>query len=297
MGTLGVTLTGGEPMLHPNFKEFLREAKRMDFAVTVLSNLTLLDDETLQIMKEGSLTSVQVSLYSMDPSHHDAITQLPGSHKKTVEAILKLVENNIPVQISCPTMTINKGDFADVYKWAFERNIKAYTDYSIMAKFNHDTDNLENRLSPKECEKIIRDIINTDRNYQEEILADDFEQKLLTIVDNPEDKFCGVGFSSCCMVSNGDIYPCAGWQSAICGNVKHDTLHNIWKNSAQLKFLRNLRKKDIKKCLDCQNKAFCSPCLTRFANESGDPLIVPDYFCEVAKVNKEVVLEWRKENK
>ena len=62
MGVLSDTLSGGEPMCHPHFKEFLRAAKKYDFYVNILSNLTLLDDETVQIMKEGNVSSDQSSI-------------------------------------------------------------------------------------------------------------------------------------------------------------------------------------------------------------------------------------------
>ena len=100
MGVLSVTLSGGECMTHPKFKEYLRAAKKYDFYVNILSNLTLLDDEIIQIMKEGNVSSVQVSLYSMNPEHHDAITKLPGSFEKTKAAIFKLIENDLPLQVS-----------------------------------------------------------------------------------------------------------------------------------------------------------------------------------------------------
>ena len=45
MGVMNIVFSGGEPMLHPQFCEFLRYAKDLDFNVTVLSNLTLLDDK------------------------------------------------------------------------------------------------------------------------------------------------------------------------------------------------------------------------------------------------------------
>ena len=86
MGVLSVTLSGGECMCHPKFKEYLRAAKNYDFYVNILSNLTLLDDEIIEIMKEGNVSSVQTSLYSMIPEHHDAITQFlqnPRQHFKT----------------------------------------------------------------------------------------------------------------------------------------------------------------------------------------------------------------------
>ena len=117
MGVLSVTLSGGECMTHPKFKEYLRAAKKYDFYVNILSNLTLLDDEIIEIMKEGNVSSVQTSLYSMVPEHHDAITQLKGSFYKTRDNILRLIENDLPLHVSCPTMKGNKDDYGDVLRW------------------------------------------------------------------------------------------------------------------------------------------------------------------------------------
>ena len=150
-------------------------------------------------------------------------------------------------------------------------------------------------MSCEECGKIIQVLLSGDVNYQNAILSPDFISRMENLQENPDENFCGAGFSSCCVVSNGDIYPCAGWQSYICGNIKETSLRDIWFNSEKFIALRNIKRKDIKKCLNCKNKAFCSPCLTRFANESptGDPLDVPDYFCRVAELNKQIVLDWR----
>jgi sulfatase maturation enzyme AslB (radical SAM superfamily) len=102
MRLLHLTLSGGEPMLHKNFCDFLRKCRDYDFSVNVLSNLTLLDNSIIKEMKENPLLGVQVSLYSMNPNIHDEITQMKGSFEKTKSAILKLIENDIPLQISCP---------------------------------------------------------------------------------------------------------------------------------------------------------------------------------------------------
>lgn len=297
MGVLSVTLSGGECMCHPKFKEYLRAAKNYDFYVNILSNLTLLDDEIIEIMKEGNVSSVQTSLYSMIPEHHDAITQLPGSFYKTRDAILKMIENDLPLQVSCPTMKGNKDDFNDVMNWCHEHKIRAQTDYIMMAEYNHDTENLANRLSVEEAGKVIEDIMKNDIDYQRAILKPDFLEQCNQNQFNPERRLCGVGISTCCMISNGNVYPCAGWQEMVLGNLNETPLKEIWENSEKIKWLRSLKMKDMGggECCNCDKAAFCAPCMVRNANESptGNPLEINRHFCAVAAKNKQIVLDWR----
>jgi len=293
MGLLSLTLSGGEPMLHKNFLEFLQKAKEYDFSINILSNLTMLNDEIIAEMKANRLSSVQVSLYSMNSDVHDAITQMPGSFLKTRDNILRLIENDIPLQISCPTMKQNKADYVDVLNWAHEHKCRAITDYIMMARYNHTTDNLDNRLSLDEVGKVINDIIENDITYQEEVSAEDFSESEQR--DRGGDIVCGVCVSSLCMVANGDVYPCAGWQDYICGNVSKTSLRDIWESSPKVKYLRGLRKRDFPKCLNCPDQGFCAMCMVRNANENpqGDPLTINEHFCKVAALNRKIVLDWR----
>ena len=293
MGVLNITLSGGEPMLHKNFCEFLRKAKDYDFSINILSNLTLLNDEIIAEMKANRLSSVQVSLYSMKPEIHDAITQVSGSFEKTRAAILRLIENDIPMQISCPTMKQNKNCYAEVLNWAHDHKLRAVSDYIIMARYDRTIGNLDNRLSLDEVEKVINDVIENDIEYQEEILNNDIEKAEDRDISN--DIVCGVCIDSLCMIANGNIYPCAGWQDYVCGNLLEQSLSEIWENSPKVKYLRALRKKDFPMCLSCPDKNFCAMCMVRNANEdlSGDPLKINRHFCDVAALNRKIVTEWK----
>jgi radical SAM protein with 4Fe4S-binding SPASM domain len=291
MRLLHLTLSGGEPMLHKNFCDFLRKCKEYDFSVNVLSNLTLLDDEIIKEMKANPLLGVQVSLYSMNSNIHDGITQMKGSFEKTKNAILKLVENDIPLQISCPIMKQNKNCYDEVIKWAEMHKIHVGDDYGIIARYNHTTQNLSCRLSINEIKEVINNKVANDAKYLEQIEIEVEKKKKTT----SNDFVCSVCHSSICIADNGNVFPCAGWQDYVVGNVKETSLNDIWDNSEKVQYLRGLRNQDFPKCIQCMDKEYCTMCMVRNANENqkGDPLVVNEFFCNIAKLNRQIMLKWK----
>lgn len=294
MGTIGVILSGGEPMCNPRFLDFLRLIQKYDFAVSILSNLTLLNDEIFEELKKMRQVSIQTSLYSMDAKIHDKVTCLPGSFEKTKSAIEKLVANNIIVQVSSPAMKANKESFKDVIDWCENKmKIRAHTDYAIMAESNGCIENLQNRLSLDETREFINNLIDNDKEYQEMLKSQDLSKEVTRKI-NPDDNLCGIGIDSAAMNVSGDVIPCSGFESLKCGNVKDKSIKDIWENSDNFKMLRNLRMKDFPECLNCENNAYCNMCLKRHEGETGDIRKKAKHFCEVARINREVAEEWRK---
>jgi len=66
-------------------------------------------------------------------------------------------------------MKQNKNCYKNVVKWAKEHKVRAISDYIMMAKYDHTTQNLKNRLSLDEVGKVINDIIENDIEYQEQM--------------------------------------------------------------------------------------------------------------------------------
>lgn len=289
MNLLHVTVSGGEPMLHKHLIEILRELNKANFSVNLLSNLTLLDGAILAEMKNNPLLSVQTTLYSMNPDIHDSITQVKGSFVKTQESILKLLAADIPMQISCPIMKQNLICYSDVVDWAQKFKIGVNSDYVIIGQYDHSIKKLSCRLTLDDIQSLISDEFNSG----DEMYWKKFEHKLSERKKMELDDFvCSVCNSSICVSEDGNVYPCAGWQDYVVGNVNEMGLKDIWRYSDKINYLRNLRRKDFKKCITCLEKEFCTMCMVRNANEHplGNPLEVNPYFCNIAKTIKNLYL-------
>lgn len=298
MGGLHVTLSGGEVFMHKDIIRIIQYCRQKDMMISILSNLIALKDVQIPFIKAANVSLLQTSLYSMDPEIHDTITTVKGSFVKTKSAIEKLVAADIPVQISCPVMKANCKGYAEVLKYAQSLKCKAQTDYIIMAQADFDTQNLANRISLEETEALLRDIIEWDRDYKEQTL----KQKPVSdaFVFDPErfarQPLCGAGNNGFCVTENGDVYPCAGWQAMVCGNVYKQSLRDIWENSEQFKVVRAVTRGDFPECLECEARNYCAMCLVRNYNESnGDMFKINKHFCDVAFLNKRIVEEYRME--
>ena len=239
-------------------------------------------------MKKNPLLGVQTSLYSMDSSIHDSITTVKGSFEKTFKSINKLINNNIPLKISCHILKQNKNSYKDVIKWANSKNIIVEADYEILDRYNNTTQNLKNRLSINEIETIIQDTIKEDPDYVDNNIKLVNKNKYKT----PDDSVCNICYSSICVASNGNVFPCTCWNKYVLGNLYIAKLEDIWLNSEKINYLRNLKLKDFPECLNCSARNYCTICMVRNANEDscGNLLKVNSFFCKIAKLNKNICI-------
>ena len=278
LNIINVTISGGEPLIHKDFIRFLSKCRELDLSVNVLTNLTLLTDEIVLEMKKNPLLSVQTSLYSMNPLVHDSITKAKGSFEKTKKSLLKLLSLGIPVQISCPIMKQNKDSFTDVINWGNEHNISVAIDYVIFASYDHSNCNLLHRLSLKDMKNIFDKQMTTE---YAKILNENAKEKYAVKSTDP---ICTVCRYYLCVSSEGDVFPCVGWQSKKIGNLHESSIKDIWESSNEVEELRKIKRGHFPKCVDCEDRGYCTVCMMCNSNENsdGDAFKVNEYHCKVA---------------
>lgn len=288
MGGLSVSLSGGECMMHKDFTRIVEAIREHDCTVGVLSNLTVCTNEKIRVLREADAT-VQVSLYSMSPEIHDAVTCLKGSWQRTVDAIIRLRAADVPVRISCPCLQINYQGYPDVIKFAESLKMSAQTDFIIMAKSDGDCSNLCNRLTIPQTRELLEDVILRSVPTESEYFAVGKKVSMPSPEEWMAQKACGAGTDSLCLAANGDFYPCPAFGDYVVGNVHEHSLSEVWRSSEKLNLIRGVTKAKFPKCAVCKDRDYCSICLCRNYNETGDMFMPAEHFCKVAEQNHIVV--------
>ena len=88
VGTL--SLSGGEPLLLKNVHDLVLSARFKGCRVNVLTNGTLLSEDSLDSFHSLGVGAIQIPLLSADARVHEYLTGLPGSWQKAVDALRRV---------------------------------------------------------------------------------------------------------------------------------------------------------------------------------------------------------------
>lgn len=280
-----ILLTGGEVLMHKDLYECINYSIQKKLHVTLLTNLTLLKDDFFSnFYKFKNDISFQVSLYSTNIDIHDAITKVKGSCLKTMSSINRLVSIGFEVHVSLPILKANKNSACEVIEYAKKWGLPLRICPSLHAKSDGDTLNLCNRLSIEEAESLIRSIINYDKEYAKSMFVSSHAKSAYGI--------CPAATSECFVSAEGYVNPCPSWDLHL-GDLSKDSLYDIWQSSPGVISLRHLTENDIKECIGCDAKSFCSRCLAANFNESnGNMLRMSKHLCELAHLLKKLYNEY-----
>ncbi len=111
LGLSSVKLTGGEPLLHPQFRELVTLFADAGLGMVIETNGTLLDEDLARFLKEKQVGFISVSLDGADAATHDALRGVPGSFGLAVAGLRALVTAGFKPQAIC---TLHRGNAAQM---------------------------------------------------------------------------------------------------------------------------------------------------------------------------------------
>ena len=275
MNGLTVHLTGGEAMMHPDFERICRKCVELNLNFIIFSNMTLCDDKRIAFLKEVQPQFINVSLYSMDPAEHDAITQLLGSWQRTHDAILKCCDAGVACRIATPLLKENRNALPALRKFADEHRMHLVPSADIIAQADHGCGNLAHACSTEE----LRRVMTRDHDL--------FHKVYNTKMPACDAKVCDIGSARLYLNAKGNYYPCDSMHEYVLGNVRENTVEEIWKGE-KLNYLRGLKNRDFGSCATCGNRPWCKVCPAANFNATGDLFKHHPNTCALAGIVREV---------
>jgi SynChlorMet cassette radical SAM/SPASM protein ScmF len=112
LGLGQVKLTGGEPLLHPDFTRMVDLLREKELGLTIETNGTLLTQPLANYLKDKStLSFISVSLDGATPESHDAFRGVKGSFEQACQGIRHLVEVGYRPQV---IMSLHPGNVGEI---------------------------------------------------------------------------------------------------------------------------------------------------------------------------------------
>ena len=268
---LSVLISGGECLLHPEFRRICLYCRELGLNVVIFSNLTLCNSEYVKFFGKIEPQFINVSLYSMEPEIHDSITGVSGSWNKTMMAIRSCHDAGIDIRIATPLLRKNRESFSALIDFTKKYNMHLIPTFDIVARLDHSQANLNCCCSVQELRDVFK--AHKDLFYGG---WDDFKA-------TPSCKVCGIGETRICLNANGYYYPCEAMHGYSLANARDCDLLDAW-NSEALDKLRRLKNSDFPKCAKCLHRKFCKICIANNFNTTGNILSVPLHQCEIGEV-------------
>ena len=118
MGLSGVKLTGGEPLMHPDFLKILQCVKKRNLRLNVETNAVLCDSEVAHELSNGENPFISVSLDGVNAHTHDWVRRVEGAFQAALKGIRNLVDVGLSPQIIMTIMRINANQMEDMIRLA-----------------------------------------------------------------------------------------------------------------------------------------------------------------------------------
>jgi AdoMet-dependent heme synthase len=252
-GVFFLALSGGEVLMRRDFFDIVEHARRRLFNVKIKTNGVMIREPEARRLRQLGVEQVQISVYSHRPEVHDGITKLPGSLRRTIEAIRFLKLQGLKVSMANVLMTANLFDNHGVMSLAKDLGVSYTLDPTITPKIDGNTAVLALRAPAAELRRVFRneELVGNVAEFCAPPAAPDED-----VMDGYP---CSAGHTSCYISPYGDVFPCVQFPLPS-GNLRRENFVEIWRHSSALKEVRSIRARDLTTCSTCSHVGSCSRC-------------------------------------
>ncbi len=271
-GTLLLTLSGGEPLLHPEFFAIAAQARKDAFAIRIYTNGLLINEQNTRKIRDLHPIEVCLSLYAAHASAHDSITQVPGSFQKTTSAAQTLAQAGVPVKLKTPVMHGNFKDLPQIRSLAQQIGAELQESPYLYPPGSNCANASQLCLSKEN----LLDFFSTKPDSHGKFRLQ--RDRTMDVNQHP----CGAANNYVAIGCDGNVFPCPMFEQPV-GNLLEESFLTIWNQAPLLQELRSLSWGDIDACLDCKLYSYCQRCVASVFASTGGLTAADQQACKIAE--------------
>lgn len=278
-------ITGGDPLLHPDFWSFAELLHQAGVSFTVMGNPFHLTAGACKKLKKLGCRQYQMSIDGLEATH-DRMRK-PGSYRETMEKIALLNRTGLPSAIMTTVSRTNMAEIPDVIKVMDAAGVSSYA-FSRYCPTGPDKDV---GITPSEYRQFLADCATVIHELLEKGSQTRYGKKdhLWTLYDYERGRFqipeetepgviyggCHCGISHLTILPNGDVYACRRVLSSRIGNALTDNLSELW--AGPMNQYRDYTR--FEKCASCELMPWCRGCPAVASGTQNGNFYAPDPQC------------------
>ena len=268
-GTVDMLLTGGEPMLRPDFAEIYTAFTEMGFLLRVFTNGTLITPSIMKLLRERPPQGMEITLYGASRETYQKIGGWAEGYDRAFAAVEELRTFLPSLKLKATLVRDNAKDFKALHAFAAERALKIEPNAMPMPAVRG------------ACSTALADRLSIDELFA--LHEENDMQVLLGKYEAPAEEkrtslFCDAGLNTYCVLWNGDMVACMidDAPERPIGRPLEEGFMQAWDT---LKGFR-CNKPLPEPCKTCKAFAECGCCAVRHRLESGAYDKPATYVCD-----------------
>lgn len=279
-GCLLLLLSGGEPLLRPDFARIYTGARRLGMVVTVFTNATLVTEEHLEAFAEYPPQQVEVSLYGVTRATYERVTGVPGSYARAFSGLERLRERGLRVALKSMILRENVAEIPAMQRMAQAMGLGFRCDPLVTPRLDGDPRPLEQRVDPAVAVALE---LASDRRRDDTL---DYVERVGEVRLGERAYSCGAGLTNFHIDPAGVLRPCLASRE-----LEFEPLRTgfaaAWR--AAVEAVERVRLAAGGACTECARAAYCGYCPGLFKLETGSFDRPADYVCRLGRSRDEAL--------
>jgi len=287
LGALWCLITGGEPLLRPDFFELYMMLKKKGLLLSVFTNACLVTKKHAEFFKKYPPRDIEVTVYGVTKETYEKISRKPGSFEAFMRGLTLLMETGVRIRFKTMALKSNLHELPEISNFCRERTKDYFRfDPQLHLRFDRNPERNElikaERLSPDEVaavEKADEERFGALKKGCDKLINPEFEKHVCDHLFR-----CGAGNGSFSLSYEGFFRLCSSlWHPDTIYDLKRGTLKEAWEKFVpKVRAMRSQNKEFLNKCRKCAIINLCLWCPAHAYLETGGMDSVVDFFCQVA---------------